>query len=688
MQQRRSKQQQQQQQRNGNDETRKRIVVPSNRSSSSSSSWRSLLFLAKVFLVLVVAYVVTLMYFVVSLDQEGTNHSILPQPTSRKTTTSTNNNNKDNREGPFVFDREAAELYLAQHGAGSIRKDIMAYVEPPMNDTIPGTGSRGDLEDEHDPGIPPDFVVPLPTRTTTPDDLRIYRYPRFQSCHHDLPAKLPVDRGLEQDLLGHTIVYNVGDHPTPDDYPQREAPYCPVEADPFLPWIHDIFPHVDGTVMEIVAQNKRRCKTGKHFSKDLKRLEPQVSLLQPVSVQRITQDKAQKLAPELWKPNQDNPTTPRYRLAPFEESSEDGMFTRFICRYYGLRFTENQPPQSVMVGETLSIYPFNYEYVSYRKGKPTLITPKGKDTKFFWASVLRFQCPIPKELQSMVRKGETVLSDGTPTLHLEIVPIRTPPRYGTREVYFTEDLAGPQESWQLDGSFWKNMTYQNQTTRGFDARLRWGTKHVLPRVEASGRWSNLPVCQPPQLPPPRTTANQDNGDGPPPVDSSVTSKPHLLSACLWASASFRTRGKKDKPIRDTATRLIEWIEFHLMVGFDHIYVYDNSGAHSNTTSLKPALDLFPPSRVTRIDWPSLICNNNIPAHDNTGERSTQYAAENSCRTRHAPFTEWIASFDTDEYLVPMGQHDSLRDVVMKAQRKKTNILTFRSSRARLLHNFS
>jgi hypothetical protein len=36
----------------------------------------------------------------------------------------------------------------------------------------------------------------------------------------------------------------------------------------------------------------------------------------------------------------------------------------------------------------------------------------------------------------------------------------------------------------------------------------------------------------------------------------------------------------------------------------------------------------------------------VAAHENTGERSSQYAAENSCRARYGPYTEWMASFDT------------------------------------------
>lgn len=46
-------------------------------------------------------------------------------------------------------------------------------------------------------------------------------------------------------------------------------------------------------------------------------------------------------------------------------------------------------------------------------------------------------------------------------------------------------------------------------------------------------------------------------------------------------------------------------------------------------------------------------------------------------------TEWIAAFDTDEYFVPMGKYESLRDVLRDAKEVGTNILSFRSSRGKL-----
>jgi Glycosyltransferase family 92 len=174
----------------------------------------------------------------------------------------------------------------------------------------------------------------------------------------------------------------------------------------------------------------------------------------------------------------------------------------------------------------------------------------------------------------------------------------------------------------------------------FDPIRRWGYNNVLPRVEASGRWSNIPICLPPELVDTQivhTETEIDTFDTTkvtrklvPNIDE-LSSKPHFLAACIWASAEFKTRGKANGASTDTIDRLKEWIEFHLMVGFDHIYVYDNSGANTNETSLEDALSLFS-GKVTRIDWPSTACNNNIPAHDSTGERSSQYAAENSCLT--------------------------------------------------------
>ena len=134
------------------------------------------------------------------------------------------------------------------------------------------------------------------------------------------------------------------------------------------------------------------------------------------------------------------------------------------------------------------------------------------------------------------------------------------------------------------------------------------------------------------------------------------------------------------------------------------YVFDNTGANATVFRLKdevdpdskndryriqddlsPVTDLFPSSQVTRIDWPATICNNNRPAHNDPGERSSQYAAEAACRTRYGPYTDWMASMDPDEYFVPMGEYNSWREILDKVDKNEgRKVLKFRSTRARPL----
>jgi hypothetical protein len=170
------------------------------------------------------------------------------------------------------------------------------------------------------------------------------------------------------------------------------------------------------------------------------------------------------------------------------------------------------------------------------------------------------------------------------------------------------------------------------------------------------------------------------------------------------------RRGNERRIVDGKARLREWISFNLEVGFDHVYVFDNTGANATIFRLKDEVvdpefgnhtsssggwtdrddlssvtDLFPPSRVTRVDWPATVCNNNRPAHDDPGERSSQYAAEAACRSRYGPYTDWMASMDPDEYFVPMGNYTNWRQLLDKVDGVGgQKVLKFRSTRARPL----
>ena len=421
---------------------------------------------------------------------------------------------------------------------------------------------------------------PLPPRNSTISDLKEVKYPRLNSCRR-LPEQWPID-----------------------DYPQM---------DPFLPWIHDVFPTHDGKHIQFIAQNRRRCRTG--TTKDDLNLrahtEPQVALFQHVAVQRL---------------NRTGSSPFRYRLVDHEHADKDGMETRFICRFH---------PSGE---ETLSVYNFNYEWASYRKRIHQMFHVDGRDNKQIHTSQLTFQCPVPESLVETVRTGASVKGDYA-TLFLDLIPIRTPPRYGSPQAF----LPPYYNEFQITG------------VGSFDASTEWGSEHVLPLVENSGRWANIPICKPSLL----TYGKQKDDSSALAAESQMSDpvkvepvKQHHLASCLWASSGYATRGERFA-INDGQRRLLEWITYNKLIGVDHFYLYDNSGAFSKdeTKSLHAIAELFPDD-VTVIDWPAQVCNNNPNNVDSVGERSSQYAAEASCRLRFGPHVNWIAQFDIDEYLVP------------------------------------
>ena len=74
----------------------------------------------------------------------------------------------------YTFDRELAELALSQYGREAIFQPLRAYIEKKMNDTVPNTIDRGNLDEPRpkiEVGRPAKFYVPLPLREGSPDDV-------------------------------------------------------------------------------------------------------------------------------------------------------------------------------------------------------------------------------------------------------------------------------------------------------------------------------------------------------------------------------------------------------------------------------------------------------------------------------------------------------------------------------------
>ena len=164
---------------------------------------------------------------------------------------------------------------------------LTAYVEDPLP------------KPSHNEGVSSSRQLPL--RTQSPEQLKKYTYDKVTKCSQ-LPTKFPVNHPRELN----DVFKNVNNITPMYTKKYEYAKYCPVDADPYLPWIHDVFPSQKlGTskaeYIELVAQNKRRCNTDdSRFGGDLENLEPQVAIMQPVPVKRISSEDALALAPELW----------------------------------------------------------------------------------------------------------------------------------------------------------------------------------------------------------------------------------------------------------------------------------------------------------------------------------------------------------------------------------------------------
>jgi hypothetical protein len=91
-------------------------------------------------------------------------------------------------------------------------------------------------------------------------------------------------------------------------------------------------------------------------------------------------------------------------------------------------------------------------------------------------------------------------------------------------------------------------------------------------------------------------------------------------------------------VKNEASYLAEWLEFHLMVGAGHIYLYDNGSTDGSQEVVKPFREA---GDVTVIDWPTVR------------GRSPQVSAYADAIRRFGSRWRWMAFIDVDEFLYPL-----------------------------------
>lgn len=86
-------------------------------------------------------------------------------------------------------------------------------------------------------------------------------------------------------------------------------------------------------------------------------------------------------------------------------------------------------------------------------------------------------------------------------------------------------------------------------------------------------------------------------------------------------------------VRDEVRNIAEWVAYHLEVGFDHLFIYDNN----STDGTGRVAGLFGLENVTVIPWSF------VDAH-------AQYKAYDHCLARCVDRYDWVACIDVDEFI--------------------------------------
>ncbi|NJO79378.1 MAG: glycosyltransferase family 92 protein [Cyanobacteria bacterium RM1_2_2] len=84
-----------------------------------------------------------------------------------------------------------------------------------------------------------------------------------------------------------------------------------------------------------------------------------------------------------------------------------------------------------------------------------------------------------------------------------------------------------------------------------------------------------------------------------------------------------------------APYLLEWLEFHKLVGVQKFYLYDNGDGIDTIGILYP---YFESGEVILHDWP--VAPGQLPAYKH-------------CLQTYSQDSEWIAFIDLDEFLFPL-----------------------------------
>ena len=111
------------------------------------------------------------------------------------------------------------------------------------------------------------------------------------------------------------------------------------------------------------------------------------------------------------------------------------------------------------------------------------------------------------------------------------------------------------------------------------------------------------------------------------------------------------------PLHNKAQYLVQWIEFHRLIGFQKFAVYNSTDTYGQLSSLINIYTQKYPNLVDIIQW-------NFSSLALTDVMSTRYfqtEALHDCLIRYGDQSEWLGMIDLDEYIVPLPPYKTIAD---------------------------
>ncbi|CAF1049587.1 unnamed protein product [Adineta ricciae] len=113
------------------------------------------------------------------------------------------------------------------------------------------------------------------------------------------------------------------------------------------------------------------------------------------------------------------------------------------------------------------------------------------------------------------------------------------------------------------------------------------------------------------------------------------------------------------PLHNKADYIIQWIEFHRLVGFQKFVIYNTTDTNNRLLSIVNIYSKRNPGVVDIVQWNF----SRLGLADVLSTRYFQVEALHDCLIRYGDQSHWLGMLDLDEYIVPLLPYKTIADYV-------------------------